>query len=259
MEEVDYSTQKGVADEKSFDVVVERFGGERIDTLIKRKGVKQADYLFRAQKVVAEHKFLETEFGHTPEAEKKLDAIFSKFSPNEEGDYPPELFNELRGVLRAPLQRIIKKANTQIRDTKQELALVGYEGVLLLVNDNFRAPPPALVIGLVSDILSQGLYKSIRAVVYITNHFVELSDDPNALLLWVPMYSDKASDDLAPFVNDLGRLHGDYTEEVLGKFTSRSEHEFLDLRPALTVTGPKRNYQYIDPEPNEEEDRVEHP
>ncbi|WP_313078378.1 hypothetical protein [Agrobacterium pusense] len=246
MVEVDYSQQRGVSDEKNFDIVVERFGGERIDALIKRKGVKQADYLFRQHRVVAEHKFLETEFGHTPEAEAKVDAIFSRHPPDDNGEYPPEMFTELRGVLRAPLQRIIKKANTQIRDTKQELALVGFEGVLLLVNDNFRSPPPAFVIGLTSDILSQGLYKSIRAIVYITNHFVELPDHPDALLLWVPMYSPVASESLVSFINSFGRLHGDYTEEVLGKFTSRDEHEFLDLRAALTVTGTKRNYRYID-------------
>ncbi|KAA3499136.1 hypothetical protein DXM26_22835 [Agrobacterium tumefaciens] len=253
MVEVDYSQQKGVSDEKNFDVIVERFGGERIDALIERKGVKQADYLFREQKVVAEHKFLETEFGHTPEAEVKVDAIFSRYLPDDEGEYPPELFTELRGVLRAPIQRIIKKANTQIRDTKQELGLVGFEGVLLLVNDNFRSPPPALVMALTSDILSQGFYKSIRAVIYITNHFVELPDHPDALLLWAPMYSPVASDSLVSFINEFGRLHGDYTEEVLGKFTSRDEHEFLDLRPALTVTGIKRNYRYIDPKTSEEE------
>ncbi|NKN02244.1 hypothetical protein [Rhizobium leguminosarum] len=141
MGETDYSTLKGVAEEKHFDVCVSRFQGERVDSLITRKGVKKADYLFRDAGVVAELKVLETEFAQTPEAGKKLADIKARCIDLNEEDAAKLMFRGAFEILRAPLQRIIKKANTQIRETKQELGLTGFEGVLLCVNDNYKGIP----------------------------------------------------------------------------------------------------------------------
>ena len=247
MEEHDYSKKKGVAEEKHFDICVVRVGGERVDNLIARSGVKKADYLFRDAGVVAELKVLETEFAQTPEAEKKLADIEARCVKLSDGDASRLRFKGAFEILRAPLQRIIKKANTQIRETKQELGLTGFEGILLLVNDNFKGIPPAIVVAVISDILAGTNFRSIRAFVYITNHYIEHPDSPDALLLWYPLYSPLASDGLQQFINEFGRAWFDYTEEQLGPFTSRSEHDKLDLVPASVVTGIYRNERFDPP------------
>ena len=237
MEDQDYSKLKGVAEEKHFDICIRRVGGERIDSLITRSGVKKADYLFRDSRVVAELKVLETEFSETPEAKKKFADIEARCVNLSDEDERRLRFQGAFEIIRAPLQRIIKKANTQIRETKQELGLTGFEGVLLLVNDKYKGIPPAIVFSLISHILAGSNFRSIRAFVYITNHYVEHPDSPDALLLWHPLYSTSASDRLQNFINKLGRAWGDYTEEQLGPFTSRSEHKKFDLGPASVVTG----------------------
>ncbi|MBY5788088.1 hypothetical protein [Rhizobium leguminosarum] len=247
MGETDYSTLKGVAEEKHFDVCVSRFQGERVDSLITRKGVKKADYLFRDAGVVAELKVLETEFAQTPEAGKKLADIKARCIDLNEEDAAKLMFRGAFEILRAPLQRIIKKANTQIRETKQELGLTGFEGVLLCVNDNYKGIPPAIVLALISDILAGTHFRSIRAAVYLTNHYIEHPDSPDALLLWHPLYSPLASDGLQEFINNFGRAWFDYSEEQLGPFTSRTEQETLDLLPASVVSGVYRNERYIAP------------
>lgn len=51
-----------LADESHWNAFVVEFGGELIAPLIRQSGVKNADYLFRKQKVIAELKILQTEF-----------------------------------------------------------------------------------------------------------------------------------------------------------------------------------------------------
>ncbi|MGO8245784.1 hypothetical protein [Rhizobium johnstonii] len=242
---IDYSKLKGVADEKHFDEFIPRIGGERVDSLITRPGTKKADYLFRDAGVVAELKILETEFAHTAEAEAKFAKLLNEYEGLGTAAAKHAIWRGAFEILRAPLQRIIKKANTQIRETKQELGLVGYEGILLCVNDNYRGVPPPIVEALISDILAGAHFRSIRAYVYLTNHHIEHPDSPDALLLWKPGYSPHASDKLQVFINEFGRRWFDYSEEQLGPFTSRTEHETFDLAPASVVTDQRRNRQYV--------------
>lgn len=243
-DENDYSKLKGVAEERHFDICVERFGGERVDGLITRSGVKKADYLFREFGVVAELKVLETEFAQTPEAAKKFADIEERCAELTYEDAIRFRFKSIFEILRAPLQRIVKKANTQIRETKQELCLTGFEGVLLIVNDQYKGIPPAIIMALISDILAGSNFRSIRAFVYITNHYIEHPLSPDALLLWHPVYSPLASGDLQEFINNFGRAWGDYTEEQIGPFDSRSQQEKFDIRLASVVTGVYRNQRY---------------
>ncbi|MUO77905.1 hypothetical protein GOZ78_03200 [Agrobacterium vitis] len=246
MTEADYSKLKGVADEKHFDEFIKRIGGERVDPLITRSGVKKADYLFRDAGVVVELKILETEFAHTEEAEAKFTKLLNEYEGFEAAAAEQAIWRGALEILRAPLQRIIRKANTQIRETKQELGLVGYEGVLLCVNDNFRGVSPKIAESLISHILAGAHFRSICASIYLTNHHIEHPNRKDALFLWAPRYSPQASDKLQTFINELGRRWFDYSEEQIGPFISREEHETFDLTPASVVTGLRRNSQYVD-------------
>jgi hypothetical protein len=244
MDEIDYSKLKSIADEPHWNEFVQNVGGQLVAPLIKREGVKNADYMFHDAKVIAELKVLETEFAQTAGIRAKLESLANAHpgvSP-----YDLSLREELYRILRVPLTRIITKANRQIKETKQELQLTDWRGILICVNDNFRGFPPGLVTGMLGRILGGTCYRGVDALIYQTNHYVELPDNPYACLLWAPMYSESASDDLVRFVNDLGREWRRYAEIVDGPFEFNSEQESLDWTSTSVATGVRRNRRYID-------------
>lgn len=244
MNEVDYSQMRSIADEPHWNDFVQSFGGQLVAPLIKRQGIQNADYIFPDAKVIAELKILETEFAHSKEMFSKVTALAEKY-PNVDPDDPTQpLGRELLMLLKKPLQRIVNKANRQIKQTKAELGLDEWSGVLICVNDNFRGVPPAIVIGLIGHILSGTSYKSITAVIYQTNHYIEMAENPYANLLWSPMYSENASDDLVDFVNNLGRGWRAYSDKIEGPFDFSGEAESIRLDQATVVTGVLRNYEF---------------
>ncbi len=206
--------------------------------------MKNADFLFRSARVVVELKILETEFLDTERIRQKVTEAFARHVGDDAHDPNSPLRRELMNIPRAPLQRIINKANRQIKETKQELGLVGWRGIIVIVNDGFRGLPPGLVMGLCANILAGKSYSSSDAFVYQTNHYVELPDNPYAVLLWAPLYHEKAGDDLVDFVNDLGRKWRKFSEEKDGPYDYSGEQETADLANSLVVTGPTRSRRY---------------
>lgn len=244
MSDIDYSQMRSIADEPHWNAFVQSIGGELIAPLIKRQGVQNADYLFREAKVIAELKVLETEFAHTTEMLAKVDALIAKYPGVRPDDPSQPLRSELLHQLTKPLQRIINKANRQIKETKSELGLLDYRGVLICVNDNFRGSPPGFVRDLIGHILAGTSYKSTTAVIYQTNHYVELIEFPYAVLLWAPMYSPEAGSDLVDFINDLGRKWRAYAERVEGPYDFSEERPELRLDEATVVSGVFRNKRF---------------
>lgn len=246
MSNPDYSLMRSVADEPHWNVFVPLAGGELVAPLIKRQGVANADYLFRGSKVIAELKVLATEFSHSKEMLAKVDNLIEKYPNVDPDDEREPLRRELLNELRKPLQRIINKANRQIKNTKAELKLPDYRGVLICVNDGFRRVPPGFVQGLIGDILAGTSYTSTTAVIYQTNHYVEIVESPYAALLWAPMYSDRAGDDLVEFINDLGRKWRAFAEENDGPYDTSEERDFISMSEVSVVTGPFRNRPFRD-------------
>lgn len=242
-EEPDYSQMRGICDEPHWQEFIVQAGGELVAPLITRQGVKNADFLFREHRVVAELKILETEFLENENIAAKVTQAFAA----QEADKSYPLERELERIFKAPLQRIINKANRQIKETKRELGLTGWRGVLIVVNDGFRGLPPGQVMGLCASILNGKSYSSCDAFIYQTNHLVELPDDPYAVFLWAPLYHPKADEDLSDFVNDLGRAWRRYAEAVDGPYDCNSECEYADLENSSVVTGPYRSAPYIGP------------
>ena len=244
MSDIDYSRMRSIADEPHWNAFVQTTGGELIAPLIKRQGVRNADYLFRDAKVIAELKVLETEFAHSKEMLARVDALFAKHLGADPDDPAAPLRRELIGELKKPLQRIVNSANRQIKETKIELGLPDYRGVLICVNDNFRGLRPGIVSGLIGHILAGTSYKSTTAVIYQTNHYVELVELPYAALLWAPMYSDEAGPDLVDFINDLGRKWRAYSEGIEGPYDFSEERPEVRLEAATVVSGIFRNKRF---------------
>jgi hypothetical protein len=94
-------------------------------------------------------------------------------------------------LFRPPVSRVLKKANRQIRETKEYLGRSSPTGVLLFVNDGFTT----------------------------LNRCVEIKGSDVPRLVWAPTYSDRGDDSLHQFINDLGRKWFKFLESKIGPFT----------------------------------------
>lgn len=244
-DEPDWATTRGIADEKHWVQFIPRVGGELVAPHIKRQGVKNADFMFSDARVVLELKVVVTELAHSEQMLARVEALSVQFP---DGFSDPRLERELFSILRAPIKRILKTANRQIRETKQELGLVGWRGLIVLVNDGFRGAPPDLVMDLVNDVMANESYSSCDGLIYQTNHLVELRDNPYANWLWVPMYNPRKSNDFVEFVNYIGRAWRAFHEEIGGPFEYSAEHETMDFSNSYVVNGPTRHERYAGPD-----------
>jgi hypothetical protein len=218
--------------EATFDAFITRAGGRRVVTLLKEPpNFENADYVFAEAAVIAELKEVTTDFAKAKGfREKHLALALDHVSQGKltvrqvlgadrlSGDFVAAFVR----LFRPALTRIVKKANTQIKSTKQHLGWTDASGVLFLVNDGFPSLEPAFVQALVSDILTSS-YSSVDCFVYMTlNTSVELPGSDLANLLWVPTYSPTAPDELVSFVDDLGKIWGEFLDEVLGPTEART-------------------------------------
>jgi hypothetical protein len=100
--------------------------------------------------------------------------------------------------------------------------------------------------GLLAQILDSESYSSTHCLIYQTNHYVEISESPDAVLLWAPMYSPKAGDDLVDFVNNLGRGWRRYVDQIDGPFDSSDEMKEINWGRSYVVNSIYRHERYSD-------------
>lgn len=223
------------------------------DVLPQPRSFKNADFAFLEASVVAELKEIETEFSAAPAFRIGFDALMSRLTI-EDPEWRPNLFGGTGGhpawfepefvrLFRAPLSRILKTANRQLRETKAHFGIDTSTGILLLVNDGFTSISPDLIRALTSELLLHS-FSSIDCCIYLTvNRYVEIAGSDEPKLIWAPTYSDRASDKLASFVDELGRHWFKFLEQKIGPFTSRTEmpQETNPLRGSQSIVLPSQN------------------
>jgi len=209
--------------------------------------VRSADFLFSEAKIIIELKVLETEFGLQPQILMKVAELAERYPGVHPDDPRHPLREELLKLLEKPLRKRVAKANQQIKQTKIELGLLEYSGMIVMINDGFRGIPPGYVMGLLGRIMSRANFSTTKCVLYMTNHFIEVPDNPYACLLWSPQYADDADQVLVDFVNDLGRKWRAYMQEIMGVFEYNEEQEWMDVMSLSVVTGTHRNQRYQEP------------
>lgn len=224
------------------------------DFLSQPRTFENADFAFLDSGVIAELKEIETEFSSSAAFRSGFDGLMLRIIAEDphwrppllggSGEYPKWFYSEFIRLFRAPLARILKKANRQLRDTKIYFKVTSATGILLLVNDGFTTIGPEPIRALTSQLLLHS-YSSIDCCIYLTvNRYVEIvgSDEPK--LLWVPTYSDRAEDSLVAFVDEMGRRWLDHLETKIGPFTSRNElpqSEANVLLGAKSIVLPDKN------------------
>jgi hypothetical protein len=249
MSGIDWAIAKGVADEPHIDRFVRSIGGEKISDRHSNATFQNADYFFYAQNVIIELKIINTEFGDGGKFYNKVADLYQKsYGPDwmarlvRGHPLTPEFRLELLKELKAPLARIAKKANKQIRETRRKIGMADTKGVFWLVNDNFKSINIQQTLALLGNILSNS-YSSLDASIYLTNFYVDIPGDDVANIMWVPMYRDADSTpDLCEFVNWLGKRWFDFAEAEDGPVVRRLSG------PDLSITGARpigRRHRWI--------------
>lgn len=251
----DIGPHESVSVEATWDEFIQTVGGKRISELLpKAPNFDNADYLFEPLGVVAELKEVETEFGHATafrngfnDLMKRLVAENSDWKPEllgGSGGYPKWFYPEYLRLFRPPISRVLKKANRQIRETKEYLGKTSPTGVLLFVNDGFTTLGPDLVQALARNLLANS-YSSIDCFVYLTvNRYVEIKGSDVPRLVWAPTYRDRGGDSLQQFVDDLGRKWFKFLDGKIGPFTiddwETKDHDVIRGSKAIVLPDEHR-------------------
>ncbi|WHP29837.1 hypothetical protein QMG90_13615 [Trabulsiella odontotermitis] len=220
--------------EDTFHSFIRQNGGCVVsDILPGNPSFENADYSFKNHNIIGELKEIKTEFLNQKGAEIKFFEMMKRLL-QECPDWKPSLLGgndnfpnwfkyEFVRLARPGITRILKKANTQIKETKKYFDVPNAKGVLFFVNDGFTGISPYLVQALACDALTHS-YSSINCFVYMTlNRYITINGSNEPKLLWVPSYSERVDDSFVDFIDELGRNWSDFLERKIGSFTSTYE------------------------------------
>ena len=156
-----------------------------------------ADYIFHDLQIVAELKCLENNKLTDANYMSKIKTAWHKWrraglvkGPTPEtivvNSLPQQCCRELTSIASKYLKSPIKKANRQIRETKNVLKLPHYKGLLLLANDGNYAWPPDTLVHLAGGILYSGYTSIDNAVIFSVNMLAEVPGVDVPCRLWMP-------------------------------------------------------------------------
>lgn len=235
---------------------VREFGGEVVaDLLSESPDFPNADYLFRADGVIAELKCLQSDFAAPPAIQEKVAGLYRDWF--KEGSVTPgmlwrpdELPRDKRRKLKAlytkPLQRVIRKANRQLRETAAHFDMNDARRLLLIANDGLYSLESLPIVWSLADILQRGIYSNIDGFVYfMVNSYVEVPGDEYARQLWIPLYDERTPEDLPDFVNRFGRAWGDFFGQKIGGWDDRYETDCPDPILDARHVPPPSNHETI--------------
>lgn len=210
------------------DGFIEAAGGQRVtDILGSSIPSENADYFFRYQNVIIELKILKADFlgNKTYKLNHIRDEFLKKIkvSPGmilgTDSGIPKEMAEARFRVIREPLQRIIGKANTQIKNSKDLLNAPDASGVAIFLIDGFYGLDPHQTIEILRDPLSRH-FSAVDAIIFLTfRRKVKIDDGngPYGYLVFQPVYKPTFPDSLPDFVNWFGDLWFKYMEGMSGK------------------------------------------
>ena len=124
---------KKIPVEEMFDRFIKQNSGQKISELVGgNPSFQNADYLFKDNKIIAELKTLQTDFAKAETFQNKRHDLIRKYISEGKMEFrnllnpselPKDYLNDVIRIFRPALSRIIKKANVQIRETKEKLGL----------------------------------------------------------------------------------------------------------------------------------------
>lgn len=226
--------------EATFDEFVSSVGGEKVSGFVGASPpFENADYLFRDKGVIVELKECTTEFAESVAFLRDVDRLAVKYialglmdpDPKRRGPPPSQYVRDLMGLFKPPISRILKKANRQVRSTRQALKMPEAPGVLVFVNDAFTSVEPMWVRAIACDLLSTS-YSAITCFLYVTvNSYVAIPTSDYLYLVWAPTYAPDAPDSLVAFIDGLGTRWNSFLEAKVGPWDTSlrtGDHDVLN-------------------------------
>ena len=218
--------------EATIDEFVIDSGGKLVSELVGgTPPFQNADYIFETQEILVELKVFSTDWPQQFAFGQQMSDLWLRHeiavnlcSAHLEGrlPMPREVRRDFLRLLRKPVKRILEKANRQLRETRVNLKLEQYLGLLFMVTDGLPTVAPEYLRALVSNILLHD-YSEIKCFVMLTiNEYVGHPGDDYARLLWVPTYHPSATDNLSEKVNVLGKKWFEFLGEKIGGWDTRS-------------------------------------
>ena len=201
----------------AFADCVESIGGEVLDRCLpKPANFSTADYVFRKDGVVAELKCMEHDIMSTAEFKEQLNNTYARWvseglvplpaAPRVQvnlQELPEPCAREFMKPFKRRLEATVKKANKQIRETKEHLDLKDAKGLLLLANDGNLSMKPNLVFHLLDRML-RAEFRSINSLVYFSvNHPVSVPGIGMPVLPWAAPIIDYRDQVDSTFMNKL--------------------------------------------------------
>lgn len=172
--------------EKTFNEFTEGFGGELIskvfDAIFVGKGKRpdNADYFLFNRSVVAELKCLEKNYFSDKKIGKKLDDALNRWlklgvlrpehiknGSFQTDDLPIECASEVIEIFSAPVKNAVKKANKQIKETKNYFGIPDSKGLLILANDGNYSINPKLMMHILGKLLKTS-FTGIDSFIFFT-------------------------------------------------------------------------------------------
>lgn len=170
--------------QKEFATCVNAIGGQVLDEVLVNPGFKNADYWFPKYNVVAELKQLSENILEKDNYKKKVTEMYWRWV--REGLVPRPTGNKIKFSTRNIPEKCayeyvelfkkrlesstVRKANTQIKETKRYFDAPDAKGLLLLANDGNLGFTPSMVAHLLARMLKNS-YSGINSIIYFSaNH-----------------------------------------------------------------------------------------
>ncbi|ELV8657353.1 TPA: hypothetical protein RQJ75_004430 [Vibrio vulnificus] len=190
--------------EEELTLCVQAIGGRHVSDLVGHSPKFQnADYIFPEQKVVAELKSLDEDKILDERNIKKASELYLKDLNNNKAPvvvfgtvqlttagFSEELVEGIKKLYKDPIQRLVKKANKQIRETKSELEVSNYKGLMLIANNNHSALDPDHANQILEEIFRKPDYSSINSVVYFSAGQTSVDSAGREFGIWIEKHRE---------------------------------------------------------------------
>lgn len=220
--------------EKEMDVVSDSLGGSRVDAILgKPLPFETADYFFQRENIVAELKTLQKEqfavmVSHleslTQEWGSRGLIRLPRGSNIFQIDSLPES-EQLRFYEKGEEQmnKVLTKANRQIKKTKEALNRPEAHGLLLLANDGNTFLEPQIAMFLLSRAMfnrdGTKNFSGIDRLIYFTANLPSVSGvGPNTMVWIAPRFGEHATH-MDPFMDTLQRAWMTHFDKLQGKYS----------------------------------------
>ncbi|WP_310448075.1 hypothetical protein [Thiobacillus sp.] len=170
--------------EHEIEAAIASIGGQHTSKLVGRvPGHENADFVFTETSVIAELKCLDEDKINDRRIIKKASDIYAEelrsgrtkkilFGSRRmtTKGFSEEYTRKIASLYRVPIERQIKKANSQIATTAVKLGMSEFKGLLIIANNNHSALDPGHGWYIMNEILNQPVYDSINSAIYLSGN-----------------------------------------------------------------------------------------